>query len=141
MCMSRVLTWLSLAADLLSAVLHALLTVCGCLVCRWDHARIVAWLMCKVDKAQAALALACPQSLPTSDQAARRYAAGTLCEYLSAEWAACVMAHFEHLETPAACTPAVTTTKRSCPDPVEAQSGSKVQLHACAVSLSALALF
>jgi hypothetical protein len=58
------------------------------LVRRFDASKIEAWLRCKVERAAAALAATCPQSLPPGADGAMRYAAGLVCDYLSAEWAA-----------------------------------------------------
>lgn len=59
-----------------------------CGPCRFSFERIVAWLHCKVDNALEVLKATCPSALPTGQDAEKSYAAGIVCEYLSAAWAA-----------------------------------------------------
>jgi hypothetical protein len=44
--------------------------------------------MCKCHQTLEAVRQACPQSLPADGNAAERYAAGLLCDYLHPDWAA-----------------------------------------------------
>ena len=54
---------------------------------RYSRERVHAWLRCKLTQTLSALAAMKPCPLPPSDEASKAYAAGMLCEYLSAEWA------------------------------------------------------